>query len=198
MTRLTHCEFHRFTSLSTIEKVAGYTFEVDVDGKPFGMGVHKNALGQWWLVDLSTGLGIGSRWFRRRVDAVDTATCDGMREALAEMDKFEHEARKQVFARMVGGEEIPYRQYIVEVDELSKRLREQFEAGELEMVAAEATVSALERWRGAMRDWSNVAVVQKNERCLVWVFGETAPHGDELREMGFTPSKKKGGWWIRP
>lgn len=59
-----------------------------------------------------------------------------------------------------------------------------------------ATTSALEMLR-QFAEGKNLAVTQKNERCCIWVVGDTKAYKDELKEMGLRYSKKKEGWWLK-
>lgn len=59
-----------------------------------------------------------------------------------------------------------------------------------------ATTSALEMLR-RFAEGKNLAVTQKNERCCIWVVGDTRAYKDELKEMGLRYSKKKEGWWLK-
>ena len=211
MTRLTR-ESYNIEVANTMrvgfQRVEGYTFSVDVNGMPWGIGVRK-LVGMWYLDDLATGRGLNSgRIFRRRCDAVLFAESDFMRERLANLDPHKTLARAKMFERVRNGEHFSMAEYDVLIEELTLRLREEMPIAEpepepdpAEAVAAETALSTLARWREEFAGWENVLVMQRNEHCLIWVVGDTKPRKDALKELGFRFGESRDygkGWWIRP
>ena len=192
--------------VQSAETKVGYTFEVDVRGWEWRVGVYRDG-SVWRTIDLATGLVISSD--RTRRDAVestsDALTVEAMWELLGKNDGHLYDAKAKVFDDVVARGAMPMREYRVAVAETEKMLAESgaestmqaFERSREPVQEVAADVS-LESIRAAIAGWDNVVATQKNERCQIVVRGDTEPHKGELKAMGLHWAPGLRGWWIKP
>lgn len=65
-------------------------------------------------------------------------------------------------------------------------------------LALETAVPSLTGFRAALGHCENVAVVQNGERGCIWASGDTKPHREELKALGFRWSPKQAAWYFKP
>ncbi len=203
-----------------VQTTNGYTFETDVEGRSWPMGVCKAGT-KWRCYDLLCGLRLGTYasrshlGFDTRREALEYAESDGLKMKLRDLvENRPHElmAKVAMFEKVKGGEGMTQRVYDASVREAAAMMREgtmdvvdiaqMFGTREAESdderaaeVATEITLSTM---RAAVAGWENVAVTQEKPQSLIWVRGDTKEHSEELDALGFSWSSGMKGWWVKP
>lgn len=121
-------------------------------------------------------------------------------ETLADLDNIDHDYLLRKISEKYIGERDMRAEVAAAIDETRRKFKEANEkmAKRVTETAAETATVTLESVEKIFEDDNKVAVYQKREGASIWVSGNTKPHRDELKALGFRWSGKRKEWWFKP
>ena len=216
-----YCRFMAVDGNAYVEKVVGYVDELEIGGKAYRFGIHKDKAAKksqpWTVTELGTGYTTASSKFRTYAEASEFVSSQKHVEQFGryvEVHACRYEAQCRMLAELAAADKpLPIEEHnrLVEqwTDELAaevlaKSVANIAEAAEAEQATAAAvTVETMREW---CEDKEGLRVEQaaggdNPEKNPIWVCGPSKPYKEELMGMGFRwgRSKKFGkGWHYDP